>query len=84
MLERVRDLAITYSVLSDVGGKERTFGRFRRLVEGEYRDEAVIVAEHLRRHGVWLDKARAVLCIENLNRKIRDCKRVWREVVVGD
>jgi hypothetical protein len=84
VLDRIRDLAITYSVLSDVGGKDRTFRRFRRLVEGEYRDEAVMVAEHLRRHGVWLNRARAVARIEILNRKIRDCKRVWREVVCGD
>jgi len=31
-----------------------------------------------------LDRERAVLRIETLNRKIRDCKRVWREVVGGD
>ena len=84
VLERVRDLAITYSVLSDEVGKQNTFGRFRRLVESEYRDEAVFVAEHLRRYGVWLDKGRAVARIDNLNWKIRDCKRVWREVVGGD
>lgn len=84
MLERVRDLAITYSVLSDEECKQRTFERFRRLVEGEYRDEAVMVAEHLRRHGVWLDKARSIERIEWFNSKIRDCKRVWKEVVDGD
>jgi hypothetical protein len=84
VLERVRDLAITYSVLSDDGGKQRTFERLKRLVDGEYRDEAVMVAEHLRRHGVWLNRARAVARIDNLNRKIKDCKRIWKEVVVGD
>ena len=84
VLERIRDLAITYSVLSDSEGKRRTFERFRRLVEGEYRDEAVMIVEHLRRHGVWLNRERAVARIDSLNRKIRDCKRVWREVVEGD
>lgn len=84
VLERVKDLAITHSVLSNVGGKQRTFERFRRLVEGEYRDEAVMIAEHLRRHGVWLNRERAAARIEVLNRKIRDCKRVWNEVVCGD
>ena len=28
--------------------------------------------------------ARAVARIDKLDRKIRDCKRVWREVVSGD
>ena len=84
MLEKVKDLAITYSVISDSLCKQRTFKRFKNLVEREYRDEAVMVAEHLRRHGVWLNRARAVARIDNLDRKIRDCKRVWREVVVGD
>ena len=55
MLEKVKDLAITYSVISDSLCKQRTFKRFKNLVEREYRDEAVMVAEHLRRHGVWLD-----------------------------
>jgi hypothetical protein len=84
VLEKVKDLAITYSVISDSLCKQRTFKRFKNLVEREYRDEAVMVAEHLRRHGVWLDKARSLERIERLNRKIRDCKRVWKEVVDGD
>ena len=84
VLKRVRFLALTYSVVSDEEGRKRTFARYRNLVEKEYRDEAVVISYHLRRHGVWMDKERAAERIRALNHKIRDCKKAWSEVIQGD
>ena len=84
VLLKVRDLGITYSVLSDVQAKDRVKARFVCLVDSEYRDQALAVLDAYKRYGGLVDKDKARERISMLNRKIRDCGRVWLEATRDD
>jgi len=77
--ERLRDLAITHSCLSNEDGKNNTYQRFKNIVEIEFRDEAVMLLEHYKKYSAWMDKHRLIKKIEELNSKIRKCKEIWRK-----
>jgi len=77
--ERVKDLAETHASISDIEGKENTFQRFKVLVENEFRDRAIELQETYKKYKVWCDKQRLMSEIENLNRQIRKCKKIWRD-----
>ena len=75
--ERVKDLAITHSCISDDDGKKNTIEKFNRVVEYEFRSKALMLLETYNRHKVWIFKERLVEQIEELNKQIRRCKRIW-------
>ena len=77
--ERVKALALNYSCASTEEGKKNIKQRYINLVENEFRDEAVMLLEHHKKHSVWMNKHKTMEKIEELNSKIRKCKKIWSE-----
>jgi len=77
--ERVKELALTHSCISQEEGRENIYQRYKNLVENEFRDEGVMLLEHYKKYKVWIDKEKLFEKIEVLNSRIRKCKKIWRE-----
>jgi len=77
--ERVKDLAITHSCVNTEEGKKNIKQRYINLVENEFRDEAVMLLKHYKQYSGWMDKHKTLGRIEELNSKIRKCKKIWSE-----
>ncbi len=82
--ERVKDLAITYSCLSNNEGKRSILNRYRNLVETEFRVRAVMLADYFKRHSGIVDKCKCLERIAHLNQKIKKCNEIWREFAYWD
>ena len=74
VLEAIKSMAITHSVVRNEFSKENLKDRYRRLVENEYWDSAVELKLKL-----GSGQASVVKRLRALNGRIRDCKRVWAE-----
>jgi len=77
--EKIKDLAITYSCISDEQGKKNIHQRFKNVVEKEFRDRAVMLIETYKKHSVWVNKHKLFNEIEELNSKIKKCKKIWNQ-----
>ena len=77
--DKVKDLAVTYSCLSNEEGKKNIHQRYINLVQNEFRDKALTLLGYYNRYKVWIDKNKLVERIEELNRKIGKCKKIWRD-----
>ncbi len=77
--EKVKDLAQTYSCISDSDGKKRTEERFKLLVEKEFETELRTIIDHLKVYGHLMNKNKAAERIEELNKRIKKCKFIWLE-----
>jgi len=75
--EKAKDLAITYSCISDKKGKNNIQQKCKNLIDSEFRNEAIIVVEHYRKYKIWMNKNRTIKRIQELNDKIQKCKNVW-------
>jgi hypothetical protein len=84
VFERVKVLAITHSCAFGDDGKQRVFGKYKALVEAEFRDEAVRLAEGLKCNHRFMDKDKAEARIRELNKRIRQCRKVWEKHCFGD
>ncbi|MBW1783373.1 MAG: hypothetical protein JRL30_21855 [Deltaproteobacteria bacterium] len=82
--ERVQDLALLFSCISHDEGKKNTRERFKNLVENEFRDRAIMLLETLRKYGVWVNKDRCREEIEELNKRIRKCNKIWQRYAYQD
>ena len=52
--ESVKELALTYSYISQEEGRKNIYQRYKNLVENEFRDEAVMLLEHYKKYRVWM------------------------------
>ncbi len=77
--EKVKDLADTYSAISNSEGKANTLQRYRNLVEVRFRDRAVFLLDTFKKHGQLLDRVKCMKEISRLNDKVRKCKEVWKQ-----
>jgi hypothetical protein len=77
--ERVKDLAITYSCISDKDGKKNTYIKYTYLVENEFRDRAVMLRDTYKKYPAWVDKPKLIEEIKMLNSRIKKCKKIWQE-----
>lgn len=77
--ERVKDLATTYAVLTDSDAKERIHERFKDLVNAEFRNRAIMIVTTYKKYGAWMNKDKVLDKVEELNEKIRKCKRIWKQ-----
>ena len=80
VFERVRDLALMHSSISDEAGKKRVHERYRELVDSEFRERACAIRDALGRYGAFMDRERAVGVVDELNGMIRACNRIWKDV----
>jgi hypothetical protein len=77
IMERVKDLAIMHSSISDEEGRLATHQRYEALVDREFRQRQLALAK---RHKVEADEEKRCWMkqkIAELTRRILDCKRIW-------
>lgn len=79
IMEEVRDLAIMHSSISQPEGRANTLRRYENLVENEFRDRLVSLAE---RYQSLIGEERRYLAqrkIAELNRRILQCEKIWQQ-----
>lgn len=82
--EKLKDLALLHSCISQPKGRENTMQRFKSLVENEFRDEAIMLVETYKKYPHLVNKEKLIERISELNRRIRKCKRIWQEYAYTD
>ena len=82
--EKIKDLALLYSCISQPDGKENTFRRYKTLVENEFRDKAIMLLDVHKKYPHLVDKDKLIERVAELNSKIRKCKRIWQEYAHKD
>jgi hypothetical protein len=78
--ERVHDLALLHSSISNEQGKKNIHQRFRSLVEKEFRDKALMLLETHRRYPHLVNKEKLFNEITEQNRRIRKCNDIWKKL----
>ena len=76
--QRVTDLALLHSCISDEKGKKNIHQRFKNLVEKEFRDRAVMLVETYKNCKVRMNKDKVIEEIGELNSRIRKCNEIWK------
>ncbi len=77
LLERVRDLGLLYSVLSDEEGRRNTRDRFRTLLERELSERLGRLLLALQRTSDREKKDALIKRIGRIQRQVRECEAVW-------
>jgi hypothetical protein len=77
--DKVKDLAITHSCISDEQGKKNTIQRFIDLVEREFVAESRILFETYRQYPQWVYKHRLLARIAKNDEKVKKCKIIWKK-----
>jgi hypothetical protein len=77
--ERIADLAMTFSCISNQIGKNNTWRRYASLVNSTYRDRALRLAAIFRATQDSEQKYELYCKIQELNRQIRRVKRIWHK-----
>lgn len=77
--EKMKDLAITHSCISNEEGRKNTRQRFVNLVEKEFSDEGKMLLDTYKRYPQWVNKYKLFERIEEINSKVRKCKSIWRK-----
>ncbi len=84
ILERVKDLAILYSVVSSRDGKEEIFRRFESLVEYHFRGRLLFLVRRYRYAYSDYGRIKLKQNIGEINRRILECKRIWEQFAPWD
>jgi hypothetical protein len=77
VLERVEDLAVLHSCLLSEGGRRRTRQRYEALVEVEFRDKVLRLAEMYKRSYSSERRYDIKRRIGELNKRIIECSVLW-------
>ena len=77
--ERIMDLATTFSSINHKEGKENTLKKYQALVNQEFRNKALELVKTYNKYKVWINQERLLEKIEELNKKILACKRIWNK-----
>lgn len=78
VFERVKDLAETYSCISQEAGRKNIHQRFKDLVDQEFRDQAKLLLKTYREHPHLVNKVKLFDRVAEANRHIRKCRQIWR------
>jgi hypothetical protein len=82
ILDRVKDLAQTYSCISHDEGKNNIQARYEALVNREFRDKVIELAQAYHTRRLSIDGHDAIKAkIKKLNCHIATCKKVWKQNV---
>ena len=84
ILEKVQDLALLHSCITQDEGKTNIHRRFINLVENEFRDKALILLETCKKYPHLINKEKAFERIVELNINIRKCKDIWQKYAYQD
>ena len=79
IMERVKELAIMHSSISDNEGRQATYQRYEALVDREFRLRLLTLADRHKQEAneekrYWMRNK-----IAELNRRILECKRIWAQ-----
>jgi hypothetical protein len=82
IVKRVKDLAQTYSCISHDEGKNNIQARYEALVNREFRDKVIELAQAYHTRRLSIDGHDAIKAkIKKLNCHIATCKKVWKQNV---
>jgi|GEM_PF-950030 hypothetical protein len=84
ILERVQNLALLYSCITQDEGKANIHQRFINLIANEFRDKALILLETYKKYPHFINKEKAFERIVELNINIRKCKDIWQKYAYQD
>jgi hypothetical protein len=79
VFERVKDLAETYSCLSNKDGKNNIRKRFINLVSTEFQDKAIELRQSYLNNRTRYNKETVLERIEEFNKNIRICNVIWKK-----
>jgi hypothetical protein len=84
ILQEVEHLAILYSCISDNHRRQRTFNRYKTLVDKEFRNKALFLAGKCRITNDSEERIELKEKISKLNKRILQCKRLWEQYAPWD
>lgn len=79
ILERIKDLAQTYSCISHDQGRRNIRQRYEDLLYKEFREKIVELAETYRKNKLWMDYEVVKAEIKENYANIRKCEQVWQK-----
>jgi hypothetical protein len=79
LMERIRDLAIMHSCISDESGRLEVYNRYEAFVEREFRLGLADLVDRYRRELNDEKRIRMKERIAEISRRIMDCKRIWAQ-----
>ena len=82
--ERIEDLALLHSCISEEGGKANITKRFEKLINEEFRNKAVMLLENYRRYPHLMNKKKLFMRIARLNSRVQRCKDIWQKCAYSD
>lgn len=68
--EKVKDLGIYHSSVSNEEGKDHTRQRYEKLVANEFKDQADFILDTYKKYPQWMDKQKVFERLADLNSKI--------------
>ena len=84
ILQEVEHLAILYSCISDNQGRQRTFNRYKTLVDKEFRNKALFLIGKYRITNDSEERLELRKKIGELNKRILQCKKIWEQYAPRD
>jgi hypothetical protein len=84
ILQEVEHLAILYSCISDNQGRQRTFNRYKTLVDKEFRNKALFLIGKYRITNDSEERLELREKISELNKRILQCKKIWEQYAPRD
>jgi len=84
ILQEVEHLAILYSCISDNQGRQRTFNRYKTLVDNEFRNKALFLIGKYRITNDSEERLALKEKISELNKRILQCKKIWEQYAPRD
>ena len=79
IMERVKDLALLYSVISATEGRKNTYQRFESLLEIEFRSRLMSLIKRYNETASHEKKFLLKGRIGELNRRIIEAKKIWEQ-----
>jgi len=79
IIERVKELAILHSCVSQPEGRENLHNRYKLIIENEFRSQILELVEKVNKTEDREKKAKIIEKIVKLNSAIYQCKTVWEK-----
>ncbi len=77
IFEKLKDLAETYSCISNRQGKNNIRDKFTTIVDMEFLEKGRLLHHTLINHRVWCNKEKMMDRIHSINKNIRICNKIW-------
>lgn len=84
IMQRVKDLAIMHSSISDEEGRLETYQRYEAFVDREFRQQLLKLAHRHKRERDEEKRRWMRGKIAELNRRILECKKIWAQYAPVD